>query len=83
MQVGEISAPAETASNWFVYRLVAKEAPNPADLATQKTDIEQQLLQSKQSAAFEAFHTSLIDRLKKEGKLTIHPDVANRITSSS
>jgi len=83
MQVGEISTPAETASNWFVYRLVAKEAPNPADLATQKTDIEQQLLQSKQSAAFEAFHTSLIDRLKKEGKLTIHPDVANRITSSS
>jgi len=83
MQVGELSAPAQTGSNWFVYRLVSKEAPNPADLATQKNDIEQQLLQTKQSAAFEAFHTALIDRLKKEGRLTIHADVVNRITSSS
>jgi peptidyl-prolyl cis-trans isomerase D len=83
MQTGEVSAPTETGTNWFVYRLVSREAPNPADLTTQQKEIEQQLLQAKQGAAFDAFHTALIDRLKKEGKLTIHPDVVSRLTSSS
>jgi peptidyl-prolyl cis-trans isomerase D len=83
MQVGQVSAPAETGSNWFVYRVVSHDAPDPADLAAQKKDIEQQLLQTKAAAAFEAFHTALIERLKKEGKLKINSDVMNRITSSS
>ena len=38
--------------------------PNPDDLAKQRDDIQQQLLQTKQNAAFDAFHTALIDRLK-------------------
>jgi peptidyl-prolyl cis-trans isomerase D len=83
MKVGQTSAAAESGTNWFVYRLVSHEAPNPADLATQSKDIEQQLLQTKQSAAFETFRTALIDRLKKEGKLTINSEAVSRIASSS
>jgi peptidyl-prolyl cis-trans isomerase D len=83
MSAGQVSAPAETGPNWFVYRVQSHDAPNPADLPAQKKDIEQQLLQTKASAAFEAFHTALIDRLKKEAKLTINPEVMNRITSPS
>jgi len=83
MPVGQVSAPAETGTNWFVYRVLSHEAPNPADLATQRSEIQQQLVQTKANAAFDAFHTALIDRLKREGKLTIHSDVVNRLTSSS
>jgi peptidyl-prolyl cis-trans isomerase D len=83
MQVGQVSAPAQTGPNWFVYRLASHVPPNPADLATQRKDIEQQLLQTKANASFEAFHNALIERLKKEGKLTINSEVMKRITSSS
>ncbi|HXX18213.1 MAG TPA: peptidylprolyl isomerase [Candidatus Acidoferrum sp.] len=82
MTIGQVSAPAQSGANWFVYKTVSHDAPNPADLATQQTDIQQQLLQTKQNAAFEAFHKDLIDRLTKEGKLTRNNDVADRITKS-
>lgn len=83
MTVGQVSAPAQSGANWFVYRTVSHDAPNLADLVTQQNDIQQQLLQTKQNAAFEAFRTALIDRLKKEGKLTINSEAFDRITKSS
>lgn len=83
MSVGQVSAPTQSGTNWFVYRVVAHEPPNLADLATQQSDLQQQLLQTKQSAAFEAFRTALLDRLTKEGKLTYNKDVVDRIMKSS
>ena len=38
--------------------MVAHDVPNPDDLAKQHDDIQQQLLQTKQNAAFDAFHTT-------------------------
>ena len=72
MDVGKVSAPTQVGDNWVVYRVASHEPPNPDDFAKQKDDIQQQLLQTKQNAAFEAFHTPLVDRLKKEGKLTMN-----------
>jgi len=83
MSVGQISAATQSGANWFVYRTVAHEPPNLADLVTQQNDLKQQILQTKQSAAFEAFRTSLLDRLKKEGKLTYNNEAVDRITKSS
>jgi peptidyl-prolyl cis-trans isomerase D len=83
MPIGQVSGPTQTGENWIVFRTVAHDAPNVDDLAKQKDDIQQQLLQSKQNAAFEAFHTMLIQRLTKEGKLTINSDVMSRVTNPS
>jgi parvulin-like peptidyl-prolyl isomerase len=83
MTVGQVSGPTRTGDNWVVFRIVTHDAPNMEDLAKQKDDIQQQLLQTKQNAAFDAFHTTLIDRLKKEGKLTINNDAMNRVTHPS
>src|SRR5579863_1910519 len=83
MDVGQVSKPMQTGSNWVVYSVVSHELPNPDDLAKQTPDIQQTLLQSKQDAAFDAFRTALEDRLKSEGKLTINPDVLKRLTSNS
>ena len=74
----KVSAPTQAGENWVVFRVAAHELPNPDDLAKQRDDIQQQLLQTKQNAAFDAFHTQLIDRLKKEGKLTINTDAVKR-----
>ena len=81
MDVGKVSAPTQAGENWVVFRVAAHQLPNPDDLAKQRDDIEQQLLQTKQNAAFDAFHTQLIDRLAKQGKLTINNDAVKRATS--
>lgn len=83
MNVGQVSAPTQSGENWIVFQTVSHEPPNNDDLAKQKADIEQQLLQTKQNAAFDAFRTSLLDQMKKEGKLTINADQMNRITHPS
>jgi hypothetical protein len=66
-----------------VYQVQSHEAANPADFAAQQAGIQQQLLQTRQNAAFEAFRSSLLDQLRKQGKLTINNDQMNRFTQSS
>jgi peptidyl-prolyl cis-trans isomerase D len=83
LDLSKTSAPVNLSGNWIVFRVVARNEPNPDDLASQRADIEQQLLQTKQDAAYEAFRTSLEDQLKKEGKLVIHDDVMSRFTAAS
>jgi peptidyl-prolyl cis-trans isomerase D len=83
MTVGQVSPATKVEDNWVVYRVASHNMPDPDELAKQKDTIQQQLLQTKQNAAFEAFHTALVDRLQKEGKLTINSDAVNRITHSS
>jgi peptidyl-prolyl cis-trans isomerase D len=83
MSVGQVSQPTQVAGNWLVYRVLGHQPANPADLAGQSDQIKQQLLQAKQTAAFEAFRTALEDRLKKEGKLTINADVMKRLSRTS
>jgi len=80
MTPGQIGGPTQSGGNWVLYRVVSHTNPDPADFAKQKDDIQQQLLQTKQNAAFEAFHTSLVDRLKREGRLTINSELVNRVT---
>jgi peptidyl-prolyl cis-trans isomerase D len=83
MSVGQVSPPTQVAGNWLVYRVVGHQPANPADLATQSDQIKQQLLQAKQTAAFEAFRAALEDRLKTEGKLTINADAMKRLSRTS
>ena len=83
MPVGQVSPSTQIAGNWLVYRIVGHEPVHPEDLAKQSDEIKQQLLQTKQTAAFESFKTALEDRLKKEGKLTMSPDALKRLTRSS
>jgi peptidyl-prolyl cis-trans isomerase D len=80
MSVGQVSTPKDVGGNWLVYKVVAHEAANPDDLAKQESDIKQQLLQTKQAAAFDAFKTALENRMKQEGKLTINANVVQSLT---
>jgi len=74
MKPGDVASPLSLGSNWFVYRVVDKQEPNPADFDKQKKDLTEQVLQSKRSLAFEAFRSALESRLKQEGKLQIYQD---------
>ena len=74
MKAGDVGAPLTLGSNWMVYRVEAKDEPNPADFDKQKKSLEEQLLQSKRNVAFEAFKTALEAKLKAEGKVKIMND---------
>jgi peptidyl-prolyl cis-trans isomerase D len=79
MPVGQVSPAKQVAGNWLVYRIVGHEPVIQNALILQADQIRQQLLQTKQNAAYEAFKTALEDRLKKEGKLTINADAMKRL----
>jgi peptidyl-prolyl cis-trans isomerase D len=74
LKPGDVGAPLNLGSNWFVYRVAEKQEPNPADFEKQKKELTEQVLQTKRNLAFEAFRTSLEARLRQEGKLQIMSD---------
>ena len=74
MKPGDVGTPLSLGANWMVYRVEAKEEPNPADFDKQKKALASQLLQTKRTVAFEAFKTALENRLKEEGKVKLMPD---------
>ena len=74
LKAGDVGAPLNLGTNWFVYRVAEKQEPNPADFEKQKKDLTEQVLQTKRNLAFEAFRTSLEARLRQEGKLQIMSD---------
>jgi peptidyl-prolyl cis-trans isomerase D len=71
MKPGDVGPPLTLGANWFVYRILEKQEPNPADFEKQKKELSDQVLQAKRSLAFEAFRTALEARLRQEGKLRI------------
>ena len=83
MPVGQVAEPKLVAGSWLVYRVTAHEPVNDAAVVLQADQIRQQLLQAKQSAAFDAFRLALEARLKKEGKLVINADGMKKLTGSS
>ena len=74
MKAGDVSAPQNLGLNWLVYRVETKTEANPADFEKQKKDLTEQVLNEKRGLAYEAFRSSLEERLKQEGKLKLMPE---------
>ncbi len=74
LKTGEVGAPLTLGDSWVVYQVVEKDDANPADLEKQKKTITDTLLQTKRNLAFEAFHTALEEKMKKDGTLKLMPE---------
>ena len=74
LKQGDIGGPTNFGENWVVYQVVEKTQPDPAEFDKQKKTITDNLLQQKRNLAFDAFRTSLEERLKQEGKLKLMPE---------
>ena len=83
MSPGQTGAPALMNGSWVVYQVKSKQGVNPADFAKAKGDLEKQILQEKQQAAFEAFHNALKKRYQQEGKLAYNAENLKLLTSQS
>jgi peptidyl-prolyl cis-trans isomerase D len=83
MNVGQTGDPVLTGGDWVVYQVKAKQGVNPQDFAKSKADLEKQILEEKQSIAFEAFHEALMERYQREGKLTYNAQNLKVLSSQS
>jgi len=83
MSVGQSSAPVLVSGNWIVYQVKSKQGVNPADFAKAADSLKQQILEEKQSVAFEAFHDALQKRYEQEGKLAFNQENLKVLTSQS
>jgi peptidyl-prolyl cis-trans isomerase D len=83
LAAGKASDAVSLGANWAVYRVLNSQPAVSTDLAKQQQDIQQQLLDSRRTMAFEAFRTALDNRMKQQGKLKINADNLKRITSPS
>ncbi|MBZ5528520.1 MAG: peptidyl-prolyl cis-trans isomerase [Acidobacteriia bacterium] len=71
LKAGDTGAPLALGANWLVYQLKSKSDPNPDDFMKQRAELIDAVLKTKRDLSFEAFQTSLEERLKKEGKVKI------------
>jgi peptidyl-prolyl cis-trans isomerase D len=81
--VGQVNGPLQLGTNWVVYDVAAHEMPAESDFASQRQSIQQELLTTRQDAAFEAFRRSLEDEMKREGKLQISAQNLKRLTNAN
>jgi peptidyl-prolyl cis-trans isomerase D len=74
LKAGQLGPVLNLGANWAVYQVMERQDANPADFEKQKREITDSLLKQKRDLAFEAFRSSLDDRLKQEGKLKLYPE---------
>jgi peptidyl-prolyl cis-trans isomerase D len=83
LSAGQTSDAVSLGANWAVYRILEKQPANPADLAKQQQDIQQQLLDGRRTMAFEAFRSALDTRMRQQGKLKMNAENLKRLTAPS
>ncbi len=83
LTAGAIGGPTFLGANWLVYRVVERQEVKPEELAKQRKEIEQQVLQAKRDVAYQAFRNALEDHLRREGKLTLRPEAMKRLTGGA
>jgi peptidyl-prolyl cis-trans isomerase D len=83
LPAGQTADPVFLGANWVAFRVLERQAPNAADLPNQSKDITQQMLQTRRQMAYDAFRTSLENRLKGEGKLQYNAENMRRLTNST
>jgi len=82
MKVGETGPATQIGGKWIVYTVTDRQEPPPDEYVKQSSEISQEMLASKQEAAFEAFRLALEDQMKAAGKLRINEDNLKRIGGS-
>ncbi len=82
MSVGQASPATAIGGNWMVYSVASRESAKPEDFEKQKKEMEQAVLSSKRSLAYEAFRDSLEKEMKSRGKLEINEQNLKRLSTS-
>lgn len=71
---GKTGDPILIGVDWLVYQIADHQAAAQADFDMQKKGIEEALLNAKRQVAFDAYHKTLEEKFKAEGKLTFNKE---------
>jgi peptidyl-prolyl cis-trans isomerase D len=80
MKPGEISNAIQTGGSGVVFAVVDKQQPSADELAKNKEQVREKLLQQKREERLQMFVSDVRDRMQKDGKIRINNDEWNRLT---
>lgn len=80
MKPGEISNALSIRQNGVVISLLDKQEPTPAEFASGKDQIGEELLYQKRTEMFELFVSNLRSRMEKEKKIVINKNEMDKLT---
>lgn len=80
--VGELLGPSAVNESRVVYRVSAKVAADPTQLAAERDALVEQIKNSRARARVEVFEDNIRQQLVRDGKIKVHQDVLNRLVSS-
>jgi peptidyl-prolyl cis-trans isomerase D len=83
LEPGRSSDAISVGSNWVVLQVVSRQEPKPEEFAKQQKELEEAILQTKRSAAYEAFRESLEERMRNEGRYHINEQNLKRLIRSA
>jgi peptidyl-prolyl cis-trans isomerase D len=80
--VGSIVGPFGAGSFTVIAKVVAKQEPDPTQIAKEREGIVAQLKSKKAEERNLLFQDSILNKLVQQGKVKIHKDVLNRLLQS-
>jgi peptidyl-prolyl cis-trans isomerase D len=80
LEAGGVAGPVPIGTGQIVYQVESRQPPKEEDLAAQRDNLRQRLLNEKQSVAFSVFQDSLKNRLMESGDLTIDQEALGRMS---
>jgi hypothetical protein len=80
--VGSIFGPTNAAGNRVVGKILARTAPNAADLPAQTASIRDEIKSKRARERNTIFEDGVRQQLQKDGKIKVHQDVVNRLIAS-
>jgi peptidyl-prolyl cis-trans isomerase D len=82
LKPGQTGGPTAQGDKRIVFQVLTHTPANPADFASQKDQITEELLEQKRTLAFEVYRQNLKSQLLKSGKLQINENALKQFESS-
>jgi peptidyl-prolyl cis-trans isomerase D len=77
---GEITrTPVKVGEHWVVVGLKKRTEADLAEFASQRDSLTQSLLSGRQNQVYEDYISAVQDRMKREGKIKIYPEVLSQL----
>jgi peptidyl-prolyl cis-trans isomerase D len=80
--VGTVIGPTPVAGRNIVYKIMDRKTPDPKNFGYERDVALQELKQQKARAMYELFQDSVLEQLRKDGKLKIHQDAVKQLAAS-
>jgi parvulin-like peptidyl-prolyl isomerase len=76
---GQVSPALQAGQNWMVFRVAAKQPPNPQGLELARADLVNSLNNEKRGMAWEIFRSTVRRRLEADGVIQINQAAMNTL----